>query len=121
MNDPGPIQIEAAKLGAWVSLDGYSLAPHNVLRFVNFVVAHRDAGTLNRVLLSHDDGWAVDGDAPSGNKLTLFGNGNKAPYEALFTKLLPDLRVKGFTDADFDQLLVANPREALTIRRRLLS
>ncbi len=120
MNDPGPIQIEAAKLGAWVSLDGYSLAPRNGMRFVNFVVAHREAGTLNRVLLSHDDGWAVDGDAPTGNKLTLFGNGNKAPYESLFTRLLPDLRAKNFTEADFEQLLVINPREALTIQRRLL-
>ncbi len=121
MNDPGPIQIEAARLGAWVSLDGYSLAPQNVSRFVDFVVAHRKSGTLNRVLLSHDDGWAVDGDAPSGNRLTLFANGNKAPYEALFTRLLPDLRVNGFTEADFEQLLVTNPGEALTIRRRLLS
>jgi phosphotriesterase-related protein len=120
MNDPGPIQIEAAKLGAWVSLDGYSLAPRNVIRFADFVAAHREAGTLNRVLLSHDDGWGVDGDAPSGNKLTLFGNGNKSPYEAIFTRLLPDLRAKGFTDADFDQMLVTNPREALIIQRRLI-
>jgi predicted metal-dependent phosphotriesterase family hydrolase len=87
---------------------------------VNFLRAHHEAGTLNRVLLSHDDGWAVDGDAPAGNKLTLFGNGNKAPYESLFTKLLPDLRLNGFTEADIQQLLVANPRAALTIRRRLL-
>jgi phosphotriesterase-related protein len=120
MNDPGPLQIQAAKLGVWISLDGYSLAPPNILRFVNFLRAHHEAGTLNRVLLSHDDGWAVDGDAPAGNKLTLFGNGNKAPYESLFTKLLPDLRLNGFTEADIQQLLVANPRAALTIRRRLL-
>lgn len=120
MNDPGPIQIEVARLGAWISLDGYSLAPHNVLRFPNYVVGHREAGTLHRVLLSHDDGWAVDGAAPSGNKLTLFGNGNPAPYQALFTRLLPDLRAKGFTEADFDQMLITNPREALTTQRRLL-
>lgn len=121
MNDPGPIQLEAARLGAWVSLDGYSLAPQNAGRFVEFAVTHRRSGTLNRVLLSHDDGWAVDGDAPSGNNLALFGNGNKAPYEALFTRLLPDLRAKGFSEADLDQLLVTNPREALTMGRRLRS
>ncbi|MES2705201.1 MAG: phosphotriesterase [Verrucomicrobiota bacterium] len=119
MNDPGKGQIEAAKLGAWVSLDGYSLAPHNVLRFPDFLTAHRDAGTLHRVLLSHDDGWAVEGGAASNNKLALFGNGNPAPYQSIFTRLLPDLRDKGFTDRDFDQLLVTNPREALTIRPRL--
>jgi phosphotriesterase-related protein len=120
MNDPGPIQIRAAQLGAWVSLDGYSLTPGNVIRFPGFVAAHREAGTLHRVLLSHDDGWAVDGDAPTGNKLALFGNGNRAPYESIFTRLLPDLRAKGFTDSDFDQMLAINPREALTIGRRLL-
>jgi phosphotriesterase-related protein len=120
MNDPGPIQIEVAKLGGWVSLDGYSLAPHNVRRFPEFLVAHRAAGTLNRVLLSHDDGWAVDGAESRGNKLTLFGNGNPSPYEAIFTRMLPDLRAKGFTEADFDQLLTTNPREALTIQPRLL-
>ncbi len=118
-NDPGPIQLEAARLGAWVSLDGYSLAPQNALRWRNLLLAHQDAGTLGRVLLSHDDGWAVDGEAPSGNQLRLFGNGNPAPYESLFTRLLPDLRARGFTKAQLDQLLVANPREAFTRRRRL--
>lgn len=120
-NDPGPIQIEAAKQGAWISLDGYSLATRNPERYVNFLLAHREAGTLNRALLSHDDGWAVDGDAPTGNRLTLFGNGNPAPYESIFTRLLPDLQAKGFSETDLDQLLVANPRDALTIRRRLLA
>lgn len=119
MNDPGPIQIQAAQLGAWISLDGYSLAAHNVLRFPNFLAAHRETGTLNRVLLSHDDGWAVDGDAPTGNQLTLFGNGNPAPYESIFTRLLPDLRSRGFSEAQIDQMLVSNPRNALTIQRRL--
>jgi len=119
-NDPGPIQLEAARLGAWISLDGYGLATRNPERYVNFLAAHRDAGTLNRVLISHDDGWAVDGDAPSGNRLTLFGNGNPAPYESIFTRLLPDLRTRGFSETELDQLLVTNPREVLTLRRRLL-
>ncbi|MDB6136691.1 MAG: aryldialkylphosphatase [Verrucomicrobiales bacterium] len=120
MHDPGLIQIEAAKPGARVSLDGYSLAPHNVLRFLSFMVGHRDAGTLNRVLLSHAGGWSVEGGAPSANKLALFSNGNKAPDGSLFTKLLPDLREKGFKDCDFDQLLTTNPRKAApAIRLRL--
>lgn len=121
MNDPGPVQIEAARLGAWVSLDGYSLAPQNVLRFPRFLEAHREAGTLNRVLLSHDDGWAVEGTGPRGSGLTAFANGNTAPFESLFTRLMPDLRAKGFSEADLDLLLVDNPREALTPRRRLLT
>lgn len=51
-NDPGPIQIELARLGVWISLDGYSAAPANTLRYPNLVVALRDAGLLNRVLLA---------------------------------------------------------------------
>lgn len=118
-NDPGPIQIEAAKRGAWVSLDGYSLAVQNRERYPNMLAAHRDAGTLGRVLISHDDGWAVDGDAPRGNGLKLFGNGNPNPYQSVFTHLLPELNRRRFTEEQVDQLLRLNPREALTIRRRV--
>jgi len=119
-NDAGPIQAELARQGVWISLDGYSLSPANALRYPNLVMALKEQGLLHRVLLSHDDGWAVDGDAPSGNPLALFGNGNNVPYQSLFTRLLPDLRQRGLTAADESQLLVHNPREALTIRRRLL-
>lgn len=120
-NDPGPIQLEAARQGVWISLDGYSLSGPNLLRYPNFLAAHREAGTLNRVLLSHDDGWAVEGEAPSGSELRLFGNGNSLPYDSLFTRLLPDLRAQGFTETDFEQILVENPRTALTLRLRLIS
>ena len=120
-NDPGPIQLELARLGVWISLDGYSLAPPNALRYPTMASALRDAGLLHRLLLSHDDGWAVEGDAPSGNRLTLFGNGNPSPYESVFTRLVPDLRRRGFSEADLTQVLVTNPREVLTLRRRLTS
>lgn len=117
-NDPGPIQIEAARLGAWISLDGYSLSGPNVLRYPRFLAAHREAGTLHRVLVSHDDGWAVEGDAPTGNRLALFANGNNVPFQSIFTRLLPDLRAQGFTDAELEPLLVSNPQAALTLRIR---
>lgn len=115
-NDPGPIQIELARRGVWISLDGYSLATRNPERYVNFLVAHREAGTLHRVLLSHDDGWAVDGEAPAGSRLTLFGNGNPKPYTSLFERLLPDLRQAGFAEADFRRLTETNPAEAFARR-----
>lgn len=120
-NDPGPIQLEAARQGVWISLDGYSRSGPNLLRYPQFLTAHREAGTLRRVLLSHDDGWAVEGEAPTGSELRLFGNGNPLPYDSLFSRLLPDLRARGFTEADFEQILVENPREALTLRSRLIS
>lgn len=119
-NDPGAIQVEAAKQGAWVSLDGYSRNAVNLSRYPTMVEKHRDAGTLSRVLISHDDGWAVDGDKPTGNPLKLFGNGNPEPYRSIFTHLIPELRRRGFTDADVDQILKRNPAEALAIRRRVI-
>jgi predicted metal-dependent phosphotriesterase family hydrolase len=80
--------------------------------------AHRAAGTLGRVLISHDDGWAVDGEAPRGNGLKLFGNGNPEPYRSVFTHLLPELNRRGFREGEVDQLLRVNPREALAVRTR---
>jgi predicted metal-dependent phosphotriesterase family hydrolase len=117
-NDPGPIQIELAKRGVWISLDGYSLATRNPERYRNLLVAHREAGTLGRVLVSHDDGWAVEGEAAAGSELKLFGNGNPAPYSSIFERLLTDLRGAGFEQADLDRLTRSNPADALRVRRR---
>jgi phosphotriesterase-related protein len=119
-NDPGPIQLELARRGAWISLDGYSLAARNPERYRNMLAAHRDAGTLHRVLISHDDGWAVEGEAPAGAALKPFGNGNPWPYTTIFERLLPDLRAAGFTEADLHQLTVLNPAQALGVTVRTL-
>ncbi|MBL9135815.1 MAG: hypothetical protein JNK85_08105 [Verrucomicrobiales bacterium] len=119
-NDPGPIQLELARAGVWVSLDGYSTATRNPERYRNFLMEHQKAGTLGRVLISHDDGWAVDGEAPTGSTLTLFGNGNQEPYRSIFERLVPDLRRVEMGDAEIRMLLETNPREAFAIRRRLL-
>jgi len=117
-NDAGPIQIEVAKRGGWVSLDGYSLATRTPERYRNLVVALREAGCLNRVLVSHDDGWAVEGDQAKSTGLKLFGNGNPEPFASLFMRLLPDLRAAGFTADELDQLTRRNPAAALGVRLR---
>ncbi len=119
-NDPGPIQIELARLGVWISLDGYSLALRNPERFVNLVLALKKEGLLHRVLLSHDDGWAVEGETASGATLQLFGNGNPQPYRSLFERGHPDLLAAGLTEEDWRQIMIANPAAAFTIRPRLL-
>lgn len=119
-NDPGPIQIELARAGVWVSLDGYSTATRNPERYRNFLVEHRKAGTLGRVLVSHDDGWAVEGEAPAGASLKLFGNGNVEPYRNIFDRLLPDLRRAEMGDPEIRLVLETNPRDAFTVRRRTL-
>ncbi len=118
-NDAGPIQVEVAKRGGWVSLDGYSLATRNPERYRNMLVALKEAGCLHRGLLSHDDGWAVEGDEAQSTGLKLFGNGNPEPFTSIFTRLLPDLRTAGFTADDVAQLMGRNPAAAFGIRPRL--
>lgn len=119
-NDPGPIQIELARRGAWISLDGYSLATRNPERYRNLLLDHKEAGTLGRLLISHDDGWAVEGEAAAGATLKPFGNGNPQPYASIFERLLPDLRAAGFTEEAIHQLTVLNPAQALSVTVRTL-
>jgi len=117
-NDPGPIQIEIGKQGTWVSLDGYSVGPGNPERYRNMLLALKKAGCLNRVLISHDDGWAVEGEEPHEAGLRLFGNGNLKPYASVFAQLIPDLRAAGFTQAEIAQLTPINPGQAFALRVR---
>lgn len=117
-NDAGPIQIKVAKQGGWVSLDGYNLGARNPERYRNMLLALKEAGCLHRVLISHDDGWAVEGDAARSTGLQLFGNGNPEPYTSLFNRLLPDLREAGFTQVELDQLTRRNPVAALAVAVR---
>jgi phosphotriesterase-related protein len=119
--DAGPIQIELARRGVWISLDGYNLAHRNPKRYRNALESLKREDVLGRVLMSHDDGWAVEGEAPEQAPLRLFDNGNRRPYASIFERLLPDLRDAGFTENEIHGLMVANPSKALGIRRRLLA
>ena len=87
----------------------YSLGHGNPERYVEILLALKRRELLSRVLISHDDGWSVDGDAPTGAGLTLFGNGNPRPYESIFTRLIPDLQVNGFDEEEVRLLTVTNP------------
>ena len=116
-NDSGPRQIEAAKLGAWVSLDGYSASERNRERYRDFLLAMKREKLLGRVLLSHDHFWSVEGEGGRGS-LKIHSGGASNAYEAIFTQLLPDLREAGFGENDIQQLTVKNPVEAFTIRAR---
>jgi len=114
-NDPGKIQLEAARRGAWVSLDGFGEKHRE--RYRNFLAALRAEKLLHRVLLSHDHFWSVEGQEKR-VALKLHAGGAPSAYESIFTHLLPDLRRAGFTDAEIHQLTVKNPCEAFTIRVR---
>ena len=73
---------------------------------VNLVVAMKDAGHLHRVLVSHDAGWYTVGEA---------NGGTYRGYETVFTDFKDALLQAGLTEADFEQITVANSRAAFAI------
>lgn len=97
------VHEEAARRGAWVEFDG--LSEESFDRHVALVRHMHRRGLLGRVLVSHDAGWYNVGEP---------GGGTYRPHDLLFTRLLPELRKQGLTDADLRQLTVGNPRAALT-------
>jgi phosphotriesterase-related protein len=103
--DPA-FHTRAAKAGAWVELDGISEA--SIARHVDLVVQMKTQGLLGRVLVSHDAGWYRVGEP---------GGGQFRPFDTVFTKFIPALTAAGVTSAEVNQLLVDNPRQALTAGR----
>ncbi len=116
-NADGRDHIELASQGVWVSLDGIN--EDRLERYRDWVVDlwHRDL--LGRVLLSHDDGWSVDGSGPAG-RFTRLGKNGTLPFDTIFTKFLPLLREAGMGAAEIRRLTVENPSEAFAIWLRLL-
>lgn len=102
------VHQQVAKAGAWVEFDG--VGPESVDRHVELVMSMRDAGLLQRVLVSHDAGWYSVGE-PRG--------GNVKGFDTLFTRFLPALRYAGCSDEDVAQLVVTNPAKAFSIGVRL--
>ncbi len=108
--------LEAAKQGAWISLDningGNSTEPEgtgNIDWFVKTLLELKDHGLLEHILISHDAGWYNVGEK---------NGGNYRGYTDLFTKLIPQLERNGFTQKDIDMLLRENPKRAYAIQIR---
>lgn len=101
--------VRAARLGAWVSLDG--LADDNLDAYVTQLDALRRKDLLSRTLVSHDAGW-YDPAKPDG--------GNIRGYTTLFKTLVPRLKGAGFSSDDIHQLMVVNPAAAFEIRVRII-
>ena len=99
--------VAAAQRGAWISLDGVKAEPAQNETLLSHLLDLREAGLLDRVLLSHDGNGF-----PSGGAIR--------PFEALPTAFLPYLREQGFSENEIKQLTITNPREAFTLRVRHL-
>lgn len=97
--------FKAARLGAWISFDGYRPEKHD--RFVEGVQSLKKAGFLNRILLSHDgNGFPQKGKMPSRLKLDVL------------TQLIPVLLKSGFAQSDIQQITVKNPSLAFGVKVR---
>jgi phosphotriesterase-related protein len=103
--------VRAAQMGAWVAFDAFRGGEKQRSEFVRFILNMKQHNCLHRLLLSHDAGW-FDPAQPYGK--------NYAPHTALFEQLIPALKEAGITFEELDLILVKNPAEALTVRKRIL-
>lgn len=104
--------IQAARSGAWISLDNVNLqrAPgeeYSTGWYAERILALKEAGLLDRVLISHDAGWYSPGEE---------NGGSFRGFTDISTGFIPLLEALGFTPGELDQLLITNPRRAFTIR-----
>ena len=110
-------QIEAAKMGVWVSLDAVNSTRGrdaermgNLDWYVERLVDLKTAGVLDQILISHDAGWYNVGEP---------GGGRFRGYTDIHKYLLPALLANGFTQAEIDQLTIHNPARAFAVAVRI--
>jgi predicted metal-dependent phosphotriesterase family hydrolase len=109
-NEADPAKyFDAARRGAWISLDGVSA--ESVAVHADRVALLRDQRLLHRVLVSQDAGWYSVGQ-PDGGKFR--------PYDTVFTEFVPALKSRGFSAAEIEQIFVKNPATAFAVRLRTL-
>jgi phosphotriesterase-related protein len=102
-------QIEAAKMGAWISFDKFT--PGDTAEYVSFAKQLKAEGLLNKLMFSHDAGW-FDPEKP--------GGGTIRGYMDIENFLIPALKNNGFTEEDIDRIFVKNPAEAFQVRVRTI-
>lgn len=100
---------KAARLGAWISLDGVN--EENTGEYVKWLEFFRQRSLLHKIIVSHDAGWYTPGKP---------GGGEIRGYTAIFRNLIPALRNSGFSEPDIRQIFVKNPAEAFAIRKRMI-
>ncbi|MES2457957.1 MAG: phosphotriesterase [Bacteroidota bacterium] len=115
-NDQSGIHhLALAEKGCWISLDGFNGSPGTPEQYKKHLLAFKKAGLLHKVLLSHDDGFAV---VNSGEAIYFeqFKNGNNEPYLTIDKLLMPLLKEVGFTPKELRLLRHTNPATAFSIQ-----
>jgi len=100
--------IKAAKLGAWISLDG--VQESNIEEYIVKLKKIKKSGFLHKVLVSHDAGWYEPGKNWQGPART---------YTAIFKQLIPTMKKSGFNPDDIVQVFEINPRQAFAVGIKL--
>jgi len=101
--------LKAAKMGAWISLDGISR--DNLAQNASILQLLKSHNLLNRALISHDAGWYKPGEE---------NGGEFKGFTTITDHFIPLLKTKAFTEEDIKQLIIINPAEAFTIKKRKL-
>jgi len=101
--------VQAAEMGAWVSLD--KLNDDNVEELLSIMKYMKEKGFINKILISHDAGWYDP---------TKVNGGDFRGYDTMFEKLIPAMKENGFTGEEIEQVFVINPSEAYSIKVRKL-
>jgi phosphotriesterase-related protein len=97
--------VTAARAGAWIGFD--NIRTDNVEQRLGLCWEMKAKGLLGRLMLSHDESsYYKDIEQP------------KEPHVTIFRDLLPKLKAAGFTEAEIEQMMVVNPREAFTVQVR---
>jgi phosphotriesterase-related protein len=97
-------QIELARRGMWISLDGIN---DDYEKQTSMLRSLQEAGVSGRVLISQDSGWYNVGE-PSG--------GTVRPYHTLFTGFIPYAASHGVDRALLDAIVTKNAARSLRIR-----
>lgn len=104
--DAAPL-IKAAKMGAWISLDGIKAPGETQDHLLDLLNQMKKADLLDHVLLSHDGN-----SFPSGKAIR--------PYHHLMETMIPALRASGWKEGEIELMTVKNPAKAFSIRVRSL-
>jgi phosphotriesterase-related protein len=107
--------IAAAGEGAWISLDNVNVgrdaksgARFGTVWYADRITALKDAGFLNRVLISHDAGWYSPGEP---------GGGDFRGFADIAGVLIPLLVERGLTQDEIQHIFIRNPEKAFSIRK----
>lgn len=111
----GDTQVELARKGCWISLDGVNQQADAQIKYIGMITRLKNEGLLHKLLISHDDGFSVE-KAGDETLFSAYKNGNPEPYSSIFTSLKPALLKAGISAQEFNEVLIKNPANALQIK-----